>query len=960
MFDDKELGSSLFKNPNMIQHRVLAEHQKRLGGERIVADPNNSFNFLLEATSNMTADSNIRMENALAPVYPLRAQTSEDLYRHMSDFDYIGLYSLPASIKLDLILDKAYLIKHAKKFNDNYNKVIIPKDTIFTIGKYQFGMYYPIEIQISRSTNSINLVYDTTEMNPLDSLLDNTLIKNEYKYKNLELLSIRFPIYQFSKSVIREDINPALGFTKKYEYNNKFYAIRAWTIKDGKHVELKYTLSDTVYDPFTPTIKVKILEEDEEVKLTIPQVYFTNGQIGHKLEIEMYTTHGKLDVDISEVDESSKGANFAFKSRTTTEFSSILNTIPTIILQPTENKIVGGSNGYTYEQLRSYIINDTLHESVPVTPIELTNYFSKRGIDIKKYRDNITDRIFYGYTTLTDLSGSLIPVTNTTTKITNKLIESVDTIVTNIDGSITILPSTIYEYDPYNDACIPLTTEVVDNLLSKNKADLVKELNDNTYTKSPFHMRMITRDRYPRVDSYNLNDPEVIDLTFVEDNTTMSAQLTIIAAKLLHRKEGTGGYELRLGIQKSTDVLDLPEEDIVVYVQGITSAGSYMGNAATKIGEDGDIHIYSILLDTDYHINDNNQISITTLKTSEGIEHTHYFNLETEFNVVTMINSGIFEGVQQNLNIMKNMPDMYNTYIGSSRQNMKLVFGHVLSDTILNNVDINWSDREYALHETDVYFIHSEDVYETNEDGSLVSEIVDGEVVLNKLYSEGDTILDEDDNPIVKHSIGSIKYDAEGNPILRKDRIIEYFIDTMQFDMRIFQSEDPLMQRYIDTLSKSIESYLSVIRQSNNQLLERTELYFRPTNTLGLGKFGLGDSRSVTLPLDLSFKIKIYVPPYVFADSQILDLIRESTISTIENHLSEKIISMTHVSKRIEEDLDEYIDTIDIGGINNDINLQTLLVQDENVRPSIRQQLIYENNTITLEKAIDIEFISTK
>jgi hypothetical protein len=59
-------------------------------------------------------------------------------------------------------------------------------------------------------------------------------------------------------------------------------------------------------------------------------------------------------------------------------------------------------------------------------------------------------------------------------------------------------------------------------------------------------------------------------------------------------------------------------------------------------------------------------------------------------------------------------------------------------------------------------------------------------------------------------------------------------------------------------------------------------------------------------------------------------------------------------------DLSGYIDTIDIGGINDDINLQTLIVADQSIRPSIKRILEYDNNSLSLKKDINISFIKSE
>jgi len=959
MFDDNSLPSTILKNPMLLHHKILEELHSRLSDDAsdfIIADPNNSFNFLLEASSSMTANSINYMEKSLESVYPKRAKTTEDLYRHMSDFDYVGLYSTPANITLKLVLDKKYLIDNAIQYNDNYNKVIIPSDTILYVGKYTFGLYYPIEIQINRNTDSINVVYDTTETNPLFTLTNNTLIKTEFNYRELELISILIPVYQFTKEIITEDVVAAEGFNKTYSYSDKFYAIRAYSVKDNIYTELSYTLSEEVYDVTDPTLKLKIIPESNQLNVSLPQIYFTNNKIGNKIELEIFTTKGELNVDISEIPETAIKANFAFSARRTTEYSTILSNVPTIILTPEETVINGGTNGYTYEQLRSYIINDTLHESVPVTPIELTNYFEKKGFSIIKYIDNVTDRIYCAYKVLKDTSGSLIPITSTTLLINSEVINSVDTIIKNIDNSITILPTTLYEYFEDSDTCIPLSTIDYNNLIAKDQDSLIEDINSHTYTRSPFHVRLVMDDKYPLAESFNLLSPKTKDLTFVADNVTMSAQMVAVVTYIEHMDEGTGGYRLRIAVEKSTDFQNIPEEDIVVYMSFTSPTGSKIGKRMTYLGTANNLEVYELICETDYHLTKEYRIGITSLEVN-GVQQSQYLDLTSTADIIFLIKPGYFDGVVQNNDIVYDVPSAYGSYIGVVRQKATFEFGQVLN-VILNDVNAIWSSEEYAVYESDVYYTYPEDVYEVDSDGALVVTIVDDEVVLNKLHSMGDVVLDDYGVPMIKHNQGTIRFDSNGDPIPSKNRELEYYVNMFQIDAKLYFSEDPIAINYVSNLPTEIVSYLDIIKDASADLLERTELYFRPIRTLGLGTFNLGDNKINKLPLDMAFNLKCFVPNFVYTDSSLLEMIRETAIDVIENALNNTTISLTAIGTTLQTKLSEYINSVDVGGINDSINLQTVTISDTDARASIKQLLyVGANGNTLIKKDVAIEFI---
>ena len=175
MFENKSTLIGALSNPMTIASMALTEIENRLGGDTIIADPNTPFCHLLEFGSSISASVINDVNEKFPALYPKRARTMEELYAHMSDFDYLRMYSTPAQAQLRMMLPKKYLQDQAVSYNENYSKLSIPRDTVFIIGKYTFGLYYPINILINKYTNTFTVVYDTTEMNPLH-LLDKNVI----------------------------------------------------------------------------------------------------------------------------------------------------------------------------------------------------------------------------------------------------------------------------------------------------------------------------------------------------------------------------------------------------------------------------------------------------------------------------------------------------------------------------------------------------------------------------------------------------------------------------------------------------------------------------------------------------------------------------------------------------------------------------------------------------------------
>ena len=179
-----------YTNPLSIQAKALDDLSNRVLDGNVVSDGNNPFTFLTEFSANMTAHLVNKACDCFNHLYPENAQTATELYKHLSDFDYIGLYSTPATTTVEIVFDRKFLIDHAinvtqdindeaSKMSGVYSKIIIPQYSKCTIGDRIFGLMYPIEIRVRKAikenkidyANSvITVAWDTTYKNPLMSL----------------------------------------------------------------------------------------------------------------------------------------------------------------------------------------------------------------------------------------------------------------------------------------------------------------------------------------------------------------------------------------------------------------------------------------------------------------------------------------------------------------------------------------------------------------------------------------------------------------------------------------------------------------------------------------------------------------------------------------------------------------------------------------------------------------------
>lgn len=956
MFEDKELPAQMLANPGQIQRLILGDLEDRTNGTVVASDPNNAVLFVLDANASIAAQFARQEERVFSEIYPRRATTAESLYRHMSDFDYLDVMASPALTSVTLAFDRNELMARAVSYTGDYKKLVIPANTVFNIGARTYGIYYPIEIRINVNTENFLVTYDTSSENPLHELASNTVEFTTYRMQGIDFLNMTIPVFQFSRSTYEESVVNEQGFNVSYGFSDQFMAARVFTYKDGAWKELAYTLSEDVYDREIATAKLKLLPEESRVIISIPQVYINTGAIGTKVRVEIYSTEGELDVPITEAEASSMRVSFNSRAADASAYTAPLSALTLLIALPASTRVIGGKSTISLEELRNRVIYGSFAAGVPVTPSDLKSYIEDKGFTPTKYLDNVTNRTYYANKKLLLPDGTPAPVTTASIKLSNTVIDATQTVIEFADNTVTILPTTVYEYVPSALQCVPLTDAEATALSQLSDTDLVDLLNSTIHTRQPFHLVIYTDDKYPKTKTFNLNSPSVEHIVFVSENVQSVAQLLTLTSDVIHNGSGTGGFTIRLGIQKSEDLADVDESDIYIVLTTTDRAGRLVYLRATYSVSTDTIDMYTADLDTDYHISEDGYIR-TTMYISEGVTTDAEIPLSAAFQVRMMVTDSIVPE-QSQTTLGSGIPAEYTGVAELVRQRLTVTLGTDMSNEVFNITTAIWAAEEYQTWPEDVYVTYETDVYQREPDGTL-SYTIDGgsNVVLTKLHSVGDQVLDEFDQPIIKHAAGDIKRDGAGNPIVLQNREVTYYIDALMLDARFYESEGADEIAYVSQFPTEFMAYAAIVSEMNSHLLEATDLFLRPIHTIGTAQFSRGNGELIDLDLGLGFTVSYYVTRAVMSSDDIKSVIEATTLSIIESHVSKSVISVTAISKDLQTALAANIVSVDAVGINGS-TVQTIIPKSPNVSPIVAQKLVIQaDGSKTLEKDVSVEFL---
>ena len=396
-----------------------------------------------------------------------------------------------------------------------------------------------------------------------------------------------------------------------------------------------------------------------------------------------------------------------------------------------------------------------------------------------------------------------------------------------------------------------------------------------------------------------------------------------------------------------------------------SNAGKWVGTQCTYVTTDSNTKLdtYTFNIPTNYRLTLNSEIGVTYIATdSVHVEPEHLINLTSDFHLVFMVNRYVLPAVTDATEtLMEGVPDYIKVLnVGISRQYFNITLGTCLNDVIKNNIEISVNKQTYATYDADVPARYEQDVYAIDENGYIQTIVNDdGTLGVTKLHEVGEVITKDNGQIVYAHRKGDYIRDDNGELIVVVDKELTYFIDMMFIDAKMFFSSRRTELDFQSNVYSLLGGYLSVIRNIKEELLERTNIYFKCVKSIGTAKINLGDGLTGTEDIEMSFRIVCYVPSYVKKNEDIQKNITDMTCSAIENAINSKTISMLDIFESVKSKMSDYIDHFDLLGINNSVNLQTFVILDEDSQPSIRRILILtDDKVISLKKQIDITFVA--
>lgn len=939
--------SRFYSNPSASMTTTLNVLEMALGDIDIV-DPTNPFVALLECACTGISAHILKSESLIRQAYPKLAVTREELYHHIADKQYVGIFALPAKASIIMMLPLSDIIKNAIYLNNSINgTLVIPANTKITVlGDITLELGYPIVINVLPN-NIITVRYDNSVDNPLLPINTNTIESRNINYSGAEYLQLTIPCVQTNTTSTVFAINNLSSFTQSIPFSDNYVHLRAYISVNGADwVEIKTTHSPKVYDIKDPTVKLML--NDNYVQVTLPDIYQSLAISGNSLRVDVITTKGNITNDFKQIETGSWGYTFLdYNTINVNPATAPLEKFNDIIIYSLDS-LWGGQLALTFDELRKVVIYNNNGVSVPIRPSDIEMHLRRRGYTARKIIGTVTNRVYTGakrLPTLTIDNVELVPLcTNQSVnfKASDLVASSFKTHDTN---RVTIIPTTLYKVE--NDNVVVVSDSELYRINNLSKVQLCDELNNNTYLYSQFYYILDYTETVLRSRVYNLFAPSILARTLEGINERNDYGVVTTGISIVN--DGNK-YIVRV-----FTTIPLGLTNLFAQLRCIDSTNNTYGFKNSYKDISGNAAIFTFELNTDFDISANGILFLKMISSS-GTEVDVGVQLNTLFDLY-YFSEGDNTGLETTFD-NEYTGYAFNGTISVVHETVTLKFGTDLTLLYCPAKEILPTPK-YMTYDADVPLLYTEKLFVSGPYGRDY-EIVDGRVVwTTQPYEIGDPVLDDNGDPILLHSAGDIILDISGKavPLDNNSTVSVKQCGLTLLDAKFKYSTLPTIKDFTDKIPNTIEGYIQKeITPLSETLNELTHLYFMPSGDVKNILVDLGDgSLEYVSPL-VNINVTLLVTKNINDDENIKDIIRQAARNIIYNMLSGKFLSTSLLTSSLIE-----IDKIGITScivhtfLPNDLHHLTIMDDGVNMSPET-EVFVTEDKMVSIRDKIKIVF----
>lgn len=958
----------LYKNnPTAIQRVVLDYLEAVTNAQVDIVDPTNPFVFLLEASAVQTATAVNETRAALRKQYPSLAQTEEEVYLHMSDMDFTDRFATSAETVVTFLVNYNSFITHAPRHEDEgCQKATIPRNTEVSVGNWTFSLEYPIDIR-RYDNGMVQITYNTDKLSPLRTLSTNVVDFVATKTADgTYLLKFQIPMSQFKIESTDFPVQTSVSFVKRINYSDNFLFCRVFYKKEkagSGWVEMQTTHTEQVYDIYKPTAVLKVLNSENTLVVSVPSVYINGQVVDGSVRVDIYTTKGKLNEDLS---------NYQISSFTTTlraideqaDVSVYTAAMADIAYMAySDDMVTGGGDPLSFLDLRERVIMNAVGvNQLPITNAQLISFMERKGFGIVKNVDTVTNRIFVATKNLPNPSNPrLITAANI----------SIETFVCNMaklpgqpgvehNGKrITIKSNTLFKYDNGFIDIAPHEDLAYYSALSGTKMAGISKTSKFLYT--PFYYVLDNSNDEFELRAYHLDQPSLTNLSFVRQNA--SAMLEVNTGSYSIRKS-TNGYKITIVTKSTSTYKQLPGRPLLqisIIPDGekypVYLTAMYTGNVG---GSPSGERVFEIELECSHDIDSQNRIYLTNLSSENISGYPVPVSLQSQINLYYVTTSVPVDFrsslIDQALGVFQLPPNS----VGVTHEVLDVSFGHTLSNLWTQARSV--TDIEtYAVYENDVPMRYETDVYETDVDTGLNFRLdpVTGEPIYTLLHEAGDLVM-KDGEVVYSYRKGDPILDENLRAQMLGEMAIKRHCDMLFVDGSYYFATDPKYKDYLKELANVLDQWIYTdLAEIDTVLLEQTRIYYYPKKSVGAVTVMLSDDSKVVINAEQSLAVTLYVRDTVFKDAQMREEITKKTVVYLNEALQSDTVSSSAITSELRSVYGDSVVSFKFSGLGGEANYDIVSLTNPQHRLCLKKYLVpQEDGTVVVAEDVTVNFIN--
>lgn len=890
--------------------------------------------------------------------YPTSAKTHQDLYKHMASIHYTNIFNLPSSTTFTLALNKKEVLSKLVPIpGTRSKKLTIPRNSYFKIAGYEFGIHYPIDI-IQNAYGGLRVVWDLSEPTDLLSVPTNILKTRITRPGEDELLSIDIPVQQFSIVSKTPTVVPSQTFRFPVDLDDKFYACRVYLNKsDGTTQEIDVTYKEEGYDPETPTAIVTMT--DTGILLRIPQIYITTGKIRGELRVDVYVTKGALETTFEGYAIGSIVPTFRdLNKRAKTLYSAPMEFMGTKLVL-SGYPVTGGADAMSFEELRQAVITDGIgNPNLPVTPAQIQNHLVRRGYEIIKNADVVTDRVFLASKNMpAPTDDSLLTAANASIELLNASFSELvgRSFVYDNGNSITITPDAVYRLD--NSILTMMTDQEIADLENLRPELRAAAVTRGDYLYSPYYyVADQSKDQF-RLAPYYLERPQVSSISFEDYNETTGIDVNTNAYDLIKTKDG---FKLRVSVLTNDRWKNIPDSQVFAILSfippGEEDRAFLLGTIVNDL--DGE-RVFDFDITTRYQMDERDRIDFRNFKMYDTGDKTIYSLLEQDFEIFYAAKTGMPTDFKiSEIDAILPMYLLPSGTVGLTQESITLKFGDALTSLWARGRAIAAS-QTFQRHEIDVILRYQNDVYAINpENGTEVWFDDQGKPYKKMEHAKGDPQLDSDGNEIIQFPKGSLVYDSEGKPIPLAARYLKNHMDIFTIEGAYRFTTDEIAIKYREDLAATLAYWIvNDLDQINKVTMDRSKTYFYPKTIFGTTEVIVTDGLKRQISAAQRFDVALHIPTEVNADTALKNELRKKTVLTISDYLKNDLLANSELTDILRQAYMKDVMDVQVSyfGTNQDISVMQLVNPVH--RCGVRKRLVSrDDEKLVVEEDVTVSF----